>query len=90
MVRGAHRSGSKRKVSYRTASGSKERYEDKKVGKATSPAGKPLAGVASGKKSKMAKIARTHKRPNRPYGGELSSPEMRELLRAKARELSSE
>ena len=89
MVRGAYRSGSKRKVSYRTAKGSKERYEDKKVGPAVSPAGKKLPGVASGKKSELGKIAKTHKRPNRPYGGKLSSPEMRELLRAQAR-LSSE
>ena len=80
MVRGAHRSGSKRKVSYRTATGTKERYEDKKVGKAKSPAGKKLQAVASGTKSEIAKIAKTHRRPNRPFGGQLTSPEMRELL----------
>lgn len=89
MVRGAFRSGSKRKVSYRTPSGTKERFEAKKNGPAVSPAGKPLPGVASGKKSELKKIAKTHKRPNRPYGGELSSPEMRALLRAQVR-LSSE
>ena len=89
MVRGAFKSGSKRRVNYRTPSGTKERYEAKKNGKATSPAGKPLPGVASGSKSELKKIAKTHKRPNRPYGGNLSSPEMRALLRAQAR-LSSE
>ena len=85
MVRGAFRSNSKRKVNYRTSSGNRERYEDRKVGRAVSPAGKPLPGVASGKKSVIKNVAKTHKRPHRPYGGELSSPEMRELLRAKAR-----
>lgn len=89
MVRGSYRSGSKRRVQYRTPSGSKERFEAKKNSKPTSPNGKPLAGVVAGSKSELGKLAKTHKRPNRPYGGQLSSPEMRALIRAQVR-LSSE
>lgn len=85
MVRGAFRSGSKRVVNYRTPSGSRKRYEAKKVSKQTSPTGKQLPGTASGSKTELAGVPKTRKRPNRPYGGVLSSPEMRAVLREQAR-----
>ncbi|MCK4589265.1 MAG: 50S ribosomal protein L34e [Nanoarchaeota archaeon] len=47
--------------------------------------GKVLAGVARARPHKMRKMAKTKKRPTRPYGGNLCSPCMRKKILAGVR-----
>jgi len=57
-------------------------YEDKKTKIARcSVCGKPLHGVPRVKSSKMKKLPKTKRRPERPYGGTLCSKCMRKLFR---------
>jgi large subunit ribosomal protein L34e len=49
--------------------------------------GTPLQGVARELPSKMGNIPKTKKRPERPYGGVLSSKAMRAKMKEKARNL---
>ena len=49
---------------------------------------KPLHGIPRLRASQLKKLAKTKKRPERPYGGYLCSKCMRELMREKARKLS--
>lgn len=51
--------------------------------------GEKLHGVPRDIPSKLGKMSKTQKRPQRPYGGVLSSRAMRELIRRQARELSN-
>lgn len=50
--------------------------------------GKPLHGVPRKIPSEIRKLAKTKKRPERPYGGYLCSSCMRELFKEKARKIS--
>ena len=84
MVRGADKSGARRRVRISTPGGTKERYLEKKPGIARCVSGRPLPGVASGRKASVRKLSKTQRRPSRPYGGVLSSPVMRSLLRQQA------
>jgi large subunit ribosomal protein L34e len=49
--------------------------------------GKPLHGVPRLRPSEMRKLAKTEKRPERPYGGYLCSRCSREFFREKARKI---
>jgi len=48
--------------------------------------GKPLQAVPQARSSKMQTISKSKRRPERPYGGVLSSMAARKLIIAKARE----
>jgi large subunit ribosomal protein L34e len=62
------------------------RYKDSKPLKAKcAGCGKQLAGTLRELPSKMRKIAKTKKRPQRPFGGVLCSSCMREKLKKEAR-----
>jgi large subunit ribosomal protein L34e len=61
-------------------------YVKKKPGKAVcAKYGTPLAGVPNELPTKMKNMPKSSKRPERPFGGVLSSKAMRELLKEKAR-----
>ncbi|MFP4111648.1 MAG: 50S ribosomal protein L34e [Candidatus Woesearchaeota archaeon] len=61
-------------------------YEKRKPGKATCPVtGQELHGVPRDKPSKIKNMAKSEKRPERPYGGVLSSKAMREVMKERAR-----
>lgn len=48
----------------------------------------PLHGVKRLRRSKLRKLAKTEKRPERPYGGYLCSKCMREIMKERARKIS--
>ncbi len=50
--------------------------------------GKPLSGVPREIPSKIRKLAKTEKRPNRPYGGYLCPSCMRKVMKEKAMEVA--
>ena len=61
-------------------------YKKKKPGKAKcSNCGKPLHGVPRERPYKMRTMAKTKKRPSRPFGGVLCSACMRKKIVEKAR-----
>ena len=81
------KSTSLRKVKVKTPGGKTTvHYRKRKPSKAIcSECGKELAGVASERPYKMMNMAKTKKRPERPYGGVLCSACMRREIKAKAR-----
>lgn len=81
MVRGANKSGARRRVRISTPGGTKERYEERAPKRARCVSGRPLPGVASGRKVDIKRLSKTQRRPSRPYAGVLSSPVMRSLFR---------
>ncbi len=87
MVSGKHKSNTLRKVFVKAPGNTvKVHYRKKKPSKAVcSVYGTPLAGVAREIPSKMSKLSKTQKRPERPFGGVLSSKAMREKMKEKAR-----
>ncbi|MBW6461578.1 MAG: 50S ribosomal protein L34e [DPANN group archaeon] len=61
-------------------------YRRKGVAKAhCATCGVPLSGVPTGGKGEIAKLAKTEKRPERPYGGVLCSRCGRENIKVKSR-----
>ncbi len=87
MTLGANRSRARKRLQIRIPSGkSVLRYREKKPGSATCPSGRSLPGTVRGNANTIAKYSKTQRRPSRPYGGVLSSPVMREVLRARASE----
>lgn len=87
MVSGRFKSRSKRKV-FVKAPGNKVKvhYRQRKPQRAVcAKYGTPLVGVPRESPSKMANLPKTKKRPERPYGGVLSSKAMREKMKEKAR-----
>jgi len=81
-----------RMVSVRTPGGiTKVVYKKKKPAKAQcAKCGETLKGVPTERMYKMTNMAKTRKRPERPYGGVLCSKCMRELMAEKARNLYKE
>ena len=77
----------KRKVFVRTPGGSTSvHYRKRKPSKAVcGSCGKQLLGVPMERPSKMRTMAKTRKRPERPYGGVLCSSCTRKVLVQKAR-----
>jgi len=87
MVKGSQKSRSPRRVKKRTPNGNvKTVYLKRKPKKAVCAVYKtPLAGVARARPTEMQNMPKTAKRPERPYGGVLSSKAMREKMKEKAR-----
>ena len=92
MVSGKHKSRSLRKVFVKAPGNTiKVHYKKRKPSKAVCPVYEtPLNGVARELPSKMANLPKTRKRPERPYGGVLSSKAMRDKMKDKARSLKTE
>ena len=86
MVQGRFRSRSKRKVFVRTPGArTVVHYRARKPSKAKcAGCGKQLAGVPREIPSKLKKLPKTARRPERPYGGVLCSKCMREKIRQEA------
>lgn len=87
MPAGRHKSRTFRRVKVKTPGGKTiTSYRKRKPAKALcSETKKPLHGVARGKPSELKKLPKTKKRPERPYGGVLSSSAMRKKMKAKAK-----
>ena len=88
MVRPMHRSRTLRRVAVRLPGGETTiHYKQRKPSKARcAQTGEPLHGIPRGTPSQMKALAKSKKRPSRPFGGFLSSRAMRMLLRYEARE----
>ncbi|HLD11085.1 MAG TPA: 50S ribosomal protein L34e [Candidatus Nanoarchaeia archaeon] len=84
MVEGKKRSRSKRRVKVKLSKNTVIHYEDRKPKLARcGGCGTALKGVPRLKKSEISNIAKTKKRPERPFGGVLCSRCMREKMRAR-------
>ena len=83
MVSGKHKSKSMRKVAVKAPGNTvKTHYKSRKPKRAVCAVyGTPLAGVARGTSSKMKNMSKTEKRPERPFGGVLSSKAMRDKMK---------
>lgn len=82
MPRPSRRSRTLRRIHVKTAKGSKLVYAKRKPAKAhCAVCGQVLPGVASARPSQMAKLAKTEKRPERPYAGMLCSKCMRAKIK---------
>jgi large subunit ribosomal protein L34e len=83
-----HQNRSFVRIRVKTSSGVRIRYRIAKPSKAVcAVTGQKLNGVARERPYKMRTMAKTAKRPERPYGGVLSSHAMRELFLEKARSM---
>lgn len=87
MPRPAHRTRSKRKVYVRTPGGRLNiHYEPRRPGSPRCAiCGKPLNGVPRLRPVELRKLAKTEKRPERPYGGVICSSCLARLIRESAR-----
>ena len=88
MPSGKHKSRTLRRVK-RVAPGGRvvTHYKKRKPSKARcSVTGQVLPGVANERPYKMKKMPKTAKRPERPFGGVLSSKAMRNHMKKKARD----
>ncbi len=89
MPRPAYRSRSRRKTYVRTPGGLLNiHYESRKPGPARCAiCGRPLHGVPRLRPVELRKLAKTEKRPERPYGGMICSSCLARLLRESARSI---
>jgi len=89
MVSGKHKSNTMRKVFVKAPGNTvKVHYKKRKPKKAVCPVhGTLLSGVARETPAKIKNMPKTKKRPERPYGGVLSSRAMRDKMKQKARSL---
>jgi large subunit ribosomal protein L34e len=89
MVAGKYKSRTLRKVFVKVPGNTiKVHYRKRKPGKAKCAVyGTVLQGVARANPSGLRNMPKTEKRPQRPYGGVLSSKAMREKMKQKARAL---
>ena len=89
MVAPRFRSRAKRRVYVRTPTGVRIHYKARKTKVGNCPVtGEVLKGVPRASAAERKRMAKTKKRPQRPYGGVLSSRAMRRLVINEARELS--
>lgn len=89
MSRRALRSRSLVKVHKITPSGRKVlHFKKKKPSIARCACGRPLAGVPSDLPYRLSKIAKSSRRPSRPFGGALCAVCTRQVVKQKARMLS--
>lgn len=88
MPAGKHKSGRFRKVKVRTPGGETVTHHRARTPKQPRCAitGEPLNGVPRGRQAKLRNLPKSKKRPQRPYGGALSSRGMRFLFTMRARE----
>lgn len=78
MVSGKHKSRSRRRVFVKTSGKTRIHYKKRKPSKAKcGKCGAVLKGVPNVRASKLKKITKTKKRPERPFGGVLCSKCMR-------------
>ena len=87
MVSGKHKSNSMRKVFVKAPGGTlKTHFRDRKPNKAICAVyGTPLPGVPRESPASMRNMPKSQKRPERPFGGVLSSRAMRDKMKEKAR-----
>ncbi|MBS3142102.1 50S ribosomal protein L34e [Candidatus Woesearchaeota archaeon] len=86
MPAGKHKSRTFRRIMRRVIGGTKLHYVKRKPQAAhCASCGRVLAGVPRGRDVMIRKLAKTERRPERPYGGVLCSACMRTLLKARAR-----
>lgn len=87
MVRPMHRSRTFRRIKVKTPGGeTKVHFRRRKPAKAVCGAcGINLQGVPREIPSKMANMPKTHKRPERPFGGVLCGKCMKQLMKEEAR-----
>lgn len=87
MVSGKFKSKSKRKVFVKVPGNKiKVHYKERKPKKAICPIyGTPLSGVPNKNPSKLSKLAKSERKPERPFGGMLSSKATRDIMKDKAR-----
>lgn len=85
MPRPALRSRSLRRLKKRLPGGRRTvSYERSKPGKGKcAVCKKPLSGMARERPSKLGKLAKSKRKPNRPYGGSLCPKCARETIKAK-------
>jgi large subunit ribosomal protein L34e len=81
MVHGANKSGSRKRTDVRTPSQTKQRFGESRNSKPVSVTGQTLPGTVRGTPSEIRNVSRTKRSPNRPFGGVLSSSELREYYR---------
>ena len=91
MPRGQFKSGRFNRIKVKTPGGRTVIHyrESKPVKKRCAVYGTVLSGVPHVKDAKLRNMPKTQKRPERPYGGVLSSRAMREKLRTKARDAAA-
>jgi large subunit ribosomal protein L34e len=89
MTKPMHKSRSWRRKNVKTpGSRSVIRYGKKKSGMAMcAVCKKPLHGVPRVREIEMKKLTKTERRPERPFGGNLCSSCMREIMRNRARNI---
>ncbi len=87
MPAGKHKSGRYRKVSVKTPGGKTTVHFRERKPKAARCAifGTKLAGVPRERPAKLGKVAKSARRPDRPYGGVLGSRAMRVIIKEQAR-----
>ncbi|MCF7866534.1 50S ribosomal protein L34e [Candidatus Woesearchaeota archaeon] len=74
------------RVKVRTVSGTKTRFDRRKPSLGVCPVtGETLKGVPRVNAGEMKKIAKSSRRPERPFGGVLSSKATRAIMKDKAR-----
>lgn len=89
MVEGRYKSGRFRKIFVKTPGGRTViHYRERKPQKAhCATCGKALAGVPRERPANLAKLPKTARRPQRPYGGVLCSACMRQRIKEQTRGL---
>lgn len=86
MTKPRFKSRSWKRIKRKTPTGITIIYRRKKPNKARcSKCGRELHGVPRLRAVQIRKLSKTKKRPERPYGGNLCSSCMRELMKEKAR-----
>lgn len=93
MVSGRHKSGSMRKVFVRTPGGkTATKYKLRKPSRAVCPmTGEYLQGVPHARPANLRRLPKTKRRPQRAFGGVLSSRASRRVIIGRARsELTQE
>lgn len=83
MVRGSQKSRTFRRIHVKTPKTTKLVYKTRAHKKPhCANCGKVLPGVATGSKAKLMKLAKTERRPERPYAGQLCSACTRAKIKA--------
>jgi ribosomal protein L34E len=91
MTSGAMKSRSRKRIYKRIPGGTSVlTYREKRVSKPECPTGRELPGTVRGNRSQVHKFTYSERRPSRPYGGVLSSPALRMVMRERAEALSVE
>jgi len=89
MVSGKFKSRSKRKVFVKAPGNTiKVHYSARKPARAVCPIyGTPLSGVPRKNPADLKKLSKSERKPERPFGGMLSSKATRDIMKDKARSM---